>query len=223
MTLKICGASRSKTATAWPMRWACFRKFLRLPREQRRVQRHDHLLTSRFSSSCRCGRFWRIKLLLWRTPLRSTKRFIVLGVLIASVSGTLATKRNRLDRLHQLEDWLIHEMNEEILAEELLSILFQLEIFDLIPGVGAISGAVLNLVFMRKVDETARRVFQERWLRDAGKVQSIPAAPVHERELAVGWAGALRRVGYAGCYCAGFGVALPAYILLTRLAGPLDR
>jgi hypothetical protein len=154
---------------------------------------------------------------------RRRDQHFVLGVLIAAVSGTLATKRHRLDRLHQLEDWLIHEMHEEILAEELLSMLFQLEVFEAIPGVGAISGAVLNLAFMRKVDETARRVFQERWLKDSGKVQSITPAPVHERFVAAGWAGTLRRMAYRGCYFAGFGVALPAIVLVNRLAGPADR
>lgn len=154
---------------------------------------------------------------------RQRDQHFVLGVLIAAVSGTLATKRRRLDRIHELEDWLIEEMHEEVLAEELLSVLFQLEVFEAIPGVGAISGAVLNLAFMRKVDETARRVFQECWLKDAGKVQSISPAPVHERNLAVGWAGALRRVSYAGCYYAGFSVALPAFVVLNRLAGPADH
>jgi EcsC protein family len=154
---------------------------------------------------------------------RQRDQHFVLGVLIAAVSGTLATKRHRLDRIHQLEDWLIHEMHEEILAEELLSVLFQLEVFEAIPGIGAISGAVLNLAFMRKVDETARRVFQERWLKDSGKVQSISPAPVHERDIATGWAGALGRVTYRGCYFAGFGVALPAFVLVNRLAGPADR
>ena len=65
----------------------------------------------------------------------------VLGVMIAAVSGTLATKRHRLDRLHELEHWLIEEMHQEVLAEELLSILFQLEILVAIPGVGVVSGA----------------------------------------------------------------------------------
>ncbi len=147
----------------------------------------------------------------------------VLGVMIAAVSGTLATKRHRLDRLHEVEDWLISEMHEEVLAEELLSILFQVEVFEAIPGVGAVSGAVLNLVFMRKVEETARRVFQERRLKEAGKVQSILPAPVHERVLAAGWAGALHRVAYTGCYYATLGVTLPAYLVINRLAGPGDR
>ena len=61
----------------------------------------------------------------------------------------------------ELENILVAETQEELLSEELLSVLFQLEIFEAIPGIGAISGGLLNLAFMRRVDNTARRVFQE--------------------------------------------------------------
>ena len=43
---------------------------------------------------------------------RRRDQHFVLGVLIAAVSGTLATKRHRLDRLHELEDWLIQELTK---------------------------------------------------------------------------------------------------------------
>ena len=103
------------------------------------------------------------------------------------------------------------ETQEEILTEELMSFLFQLEVFEPLPGVGVISGALLNLAFMHRVDVTAQRVFQERWLRDNGKVGAIAPASVSARHLATGWAGALGRVAYSGCYGLGFGVALPVY------------
>jgi hypothetical protein len=140
----------------------------------------------------------------------------VLGVLIAATSGSLDTKRKRLDQLRELEHLLIEETQEEILAEEALSFLFQLEIFEDIPGVGAISGAWLNLSFMRRVDHTAQRVFQERWLRHNGKVQTIMPALVHERHVVGGWAGALGRAAYSGCYGLAFGVTLPAWIVWRR-------
>ena len=146
----------------------------------------------------------------------------VLGVLIAATSGTLETRRRRLDRLHQLQNWLIEETQGEIVAEEVLSILFQLEIFGGVPGMGAVSGALLNMWFMRKIDNTARRVFQERWLRDNGKVRLIAPAPAHSRDLATGWSGALGRAAYSACYCAGFGVALPASVLRS-LFGSMDN
>jgi hypothetical protein len=146
----------------------------------------------------------------------------VLGVLIAAMSGTLETKKKRLDDLHELEDLLIEDTQEEIIAEEVLSILFQLEIFEGIPAIGTLSGAALNLIAMRRVENTARRIFQERWLKDTGKVQSIAAVEVHERDVARGWAGALGRLGYSGCYCIGFGVALPASILASLFSSEDD-
>ena len=143
----------------------------------------------------------------------------VLGVLIAATSGTLPSKRYRLDQLHSLEEMIIRESQEEILADEVLSFLFQLEIFASVPGIGAISGGALNLAFMRRVDNTARRVFQERWLRANQKVASIAPAPATSRNLAEGWSGAAARAAHWGFYCAGFGLALPACFMASLLPG----
>jgi hypothetical protein len=145
-------------------------------------------------------------------PLEHHKdRRFALGVMIAALAGSLEVRRERIHRLRELEELLIEETQEDIVTEEALSFLFQLEIFGDIPGVGAISGAALNWHFMRRVDETARMVFQERWLRDNGRIEQIAPAPAHPRHMAPGWAGTMNRVAYAGCYSLGFGVALPAY------------
>jgi hypothetical protein len=142
-------------------------------------------------------------------------RQYVLGVLTAALSGTLETRRERLDQLHELEEWLVVEAQEEIIAEELLSLLFQLEIFEGFPGVGAISGAILNLAFMHRVEITARRVFQQRWLRDNGKIGVIEPAEAPAHRLATGWRGPLVRVAHSGGYWAGFGVALPVCLVAS--------
>jgi EcsC protein family len=139
----------------------------------------------------------------------------VLGVYLTAVSGTLHTKRRRLEELKELEELLISETQREILAEEFVSFVFQLEIFEEVPGVGAVSGALLNLGVMRKAETTARRVFQERWLRDNGKVRVIAPAPAHERAVARGWAGVLERAAYSGCYGLGFAAVLPGTILAS--------
>jgi hypothetical protein len=147
-------------------------------------------------------------------PLDSKRgQAFVLGVYLTATSGTLHTKYRRLEELRELEELLISETQKEILSEELLSFVFQLEVFDFVPGIGAISGAVLNIGVMRRVERTARRVFQERWLRDNGKVHAIVPAPPHERAIAHGWAGALGRAAYAGGYGIGFAAALPASIV----------
>src|SRR5205823_4310250 len=110
-------------------------------------------------------------------PLDQPKdRPFVLGLLIAATSGSLETRRSRLSQLRELEELVLEETHEEVLAEEVLAFLFQLEAFEEVPGIGAVSGALLNLSFMHRVDVTARRVFQERWLSDNGKVREIAPA-----------------------------------------------
>ena len=84
----------------------------------------------------------------------------------------------------------------------------------------------MNLAFLRRVDKTARRAFQERWLRDNGKVDAIAPAPVLPRHLATGWSGVLGRVAYSGCYALGFGVALPVFVaaeLIRPMGNALTR
>ena len=112
---------------------------------------------------------------------------------------------------------LIEEAQEEILGEEALSLLFQLEVFEEVPGVGLISGAVLNLFFIRRVDRTARHVFQERWLADNGKVEVIEPATVHERHVAGGLSGVLGRATYSGLYALSYGAALPVHFVGSLL------
>lgn len=142
-------------------------------------------------------------------------RHFVLGILIAAMAGSLKLRRERVGHLHELEDLLIEETQEDIVTEEALSFLFQIEVFEDVPGVGVASGAALNWFFMRRVAETARMVFQERWLRDNGKVDAIEPAEVHERYLAGGWSGLIGRAAYSGFYGLGYGVALPVYAMAS--------
>ena len=155
-------------------------------------------------------------------PLDRRDRHFVVAVLTAAISGTPEVRRKRLDEIHELEDLLIEGVQEDLLSEELLSILFQLEIFESIPGIGAISGAAINLAFMNRVATTAHRVFQERWLRDNGKVRSIAPVPLHPRDLVGGWGGAVSARAYSSFHAASFGVALPV-CLLASLFGPGDN
>jgi hypothetical protein len=160
-------------------------------------------------------------------PLESPRdRHFVLGVLIASMAGWLEVRRHRIDQLREIEDLLIEEIQEDILVDEALSLLFQLEVFEGIPGVGTASGALFNWLFMRRLDRTSRMVFQERWLRDNGKVHEIEPAVTHARALAGGWSGALGRAAYSGCYLLGFGATLPVYAaaaLLRPMENALTR
>jgi hypothetical protein len=144
-------------------------------------------------------------------------RSFVLGIMIAALSGSLETKQDRLKELREIEELLLEETQEEIIAEEAFALLFQLEIFEEVPGLGALSGALLNLGFIHRVDNTARRVFQERWLRDSGKVDVIEPLVGHTRHLAPGWSGTLGRAAYSSCYSVSFAVTLPGWLVVSMV------
>jgi hypothetical protein len=148
---------------------------------------------------------------------RGGDRQFALGVLITATSGSLGSKRQRLDRLHGLKEWFLEMTQEEVIADELFSLLFQLEVFEAIPGVGIISGAALNLMFSQRVDTTARRVFQERWLRDNGKVTAIePAeAPIHI--VAAGRSAVFARAAHSTCYFVAYGIAFPVGLVKSLI------
>lgn len=150
----------------------------------------------------------------------------VLATLVTALSGSLDVRRERLRRLRELEEMVVDEAEEETLVQEVVSFVFQLEAFEEVPGIGAISGAVLNVAEMHRVDVTARRIFQECWLRDNGKIDEIEPAEAHPRAVAPGFSGALGRLAYSGCYAVGYGITLPVWAaaaVVGPVAGPLTR
>jgi hypothetical protein len=152
-------------------------------------------------------------------PLEARKdRPFVLGVLNVATSGSLETRRERLGQLRDLSDYLLAETQVNMVKEEALSFIFQLEIFEDVPGIGAVTGGLLNLTFMQRVEVTARRVFQERWLLENGKIAGVlNPADAPARLLATGLRGAIGRAVYSGCYWAGFGAAFPYWLAVSAM------
>jgi len=151
---------------------------------------------------------------------RKTDRAYVLGVLVAALANTRERKQHLLARLREIEDLLLEEAQENLVTEEAASLLFQLEIFEEVPGVGAISGAALNFSTLWRVDRAARHVFQERWLHDQRNVRRIEPAPdVGVVPAAGDWAGVLGRALYSGTYYASFGATFPLYAVAAFLPG----
>jgi hypothetical protein len=146
---------------------------------------------------------------------RKADQSFVTGVMVTALAGSLVTKQERLGDLREIEELLIEETQEEIVAEEALSLLLQLEVFEGIPAIGTISGAFLNYTYMRRVDTTARRVFQERWLRDNGKIDDIEPRAAHALHLVAGWPGTGRRFVYSTSYGLAFIAALPVCTVAT--------
>ncbi len=93
------------------------------------------------------------------------------------------------------------------------------EAFDLVPVVGPAVGFVFDSNFMHSVDETARRVFQERWLRHNGLVTEIAAAPEVVRRSSLSEFGlAFGQLLYTSGAIVGFTVTLPGAVV-QKLVG----
>jgi EcsC protein family len=141
----------------------------------------------------------------------------VMGVLIAGSSGSLKIKRQRLGYLQVAQERVLGQTQEEMIAEELFALLFHMELFEEIPGLGAVTAGLLNLGFVRQVGQTAQRVFQERWLRDHRGVGLIEpsGAVTWNRGTLLGRG--VSRAASSTFYCLGFTVALPASVVASTL------
>ena len=84
----------------------------------------------------------------------------------------------------------------------------------------------MNYDIIRRVVITARRVFQERWLEDRGKVAEIlPALEDHRRSSLEGGLGLIAHLCHAGIYGIAFGATFPlalAAVGLSSLGGPVS-
>jgi len=143
----------------------------------------------------------------------------VLGALAVALSSTPERRADLMKRLREIEDLLIEETEEQVLIEEAASLLTQIELFADVPVVGAAAGALLNLSAARRTSITARRLFQERWLKDHGLVESIePLVTQGAGALAHGWSGALARAAVGIAYGAGFCTAFPFHLAAEGLS-----
>ncbi|MDR3638823.1 MAG: EcsC family protein, partial [Isosphaeraceae bacterium] len=139
-------------------------------------------------------------------------------VLVAALAHTRERRHHLLIRLREIKDLLIEEAQENLVTEEAASFLFQLEIFEEVPGVGMVSGALLNYGTLHRVERAARHVFQERWLHEQGKVVHIePAHDARRLPVSGDWAGIVGRAAYHGSYYVGFGAAFPVYAVAALL------
>ncbi|NCX97738.1 MAG: hypothetical protein EBX35_03960 [Planctomycetia bacterium] len=140
---------------------------------------------------------------------------VVIDILELSMIQEERPRITMIESLHEAIDARQDSINDEgdylerasrtMLAEEAL---------DFIPVVGSAVAFLFDSQFMHAVDETAQRIFQERWLRDRGIVPSISPASIHQR--ASSYADVGRAIGQ-GLYCVGavvgFGVTFPCRLV----------
>ena len=115
------------------------------------------------------------------------------------------------DSLGNAEDALYHA-TRTIFAEEAL---------DVVPVVGTAVSFLFDNQFMHAVDVAARRIFQERWLRDRGLVTSIPPAAVAARNSSIGEVGlAIGQCLYCIGAVAGFAATAPCRLAQHAVGRP---
>lgn len=113
-----------------------------------------------------------------------------------------------------LEEDIRGEVGDDAVEEVCTSLLEQ-KLGESIPFLGEGIGIVLDNAFLHEVEDAARCIFQERWLRENGKIDAIAPAESSSR------AEALQRnfhwAAYLSGYGLGFALAFPA-VLIGRAA-----
>ena len=105
---------------------------------------------------------------------------------------------------------LIARTSRNMIAEEAL---------DLVPVVGPAVSFLFDCTFMQSVDQTAHRVFQERWLRHNGLVTAIPPAEgVYRRSSLQEFGLALGQLLYTSGAVVGFTATFPG-AFVQKLVG----
>ncbi len=99
---------------------------------------------------------------------------------------------------------------------------------EVVPIVGDAVTILLDFSMMKRVNRTARRVFEERWLRDAAKIDGeIAPAPQHPRDDALRTLGDLAgHAVYLTSFGVSFGVTVPFALAgqaARWLPGPVGR
>jgi hypothetical protein len=166
----------------------------------------------------------------YRLDTEADRRY-VLALLELASDDDLERRPRHIDRLRRLEregtrgsapgsarGFGVNGAGKQV-AEELA--------LEAVPVLGEAVSVALDYAFMRRVDVAARRAFQERWLRDRGKVDEIPPSPPGDRRRALQSARALlTEATYLGGYGVGFALTVPvaaAGLLAARLPRPIVR
>jgi hypothetical protein len=103
---------------------------------------------------------------------------------------------------------------EDDVVEQIASSLLEDKVEAGIPFLGEVAGVLIDNAFIERIEQAAQCTFQERWLRDQGKVGVILPAEGNQRAGAVASLGAgLTQAVYSTSYAVSFGVVFPAAFL----------
>ena len=153
---------------------------------------------------------------------REIDRLFVLAILELSTADDPARRQTLFEQIKDLDkpadkdqappEPVSLEGVEEDLIEDLA--------FGAVPILGDLTSILMDYDFIRRVDISARRVFQERWLKDQGKLEEIhPAAVSQRRSSFEGGIDVASQLVYLGSFGIAFGVAFPVILIARGVAG----
>jgi EcsC protein family len=153
-------------------------------------------------------------------------RLFVLGILELSTADDPARRQAVDQQLRSLGNQT-GDSSKAVPLDGLEESLLQDMALGAVPLVGDLTWILMDYDFIRRVDITARRVFQERWLRDRGKVTQIfPAHESHRRSSVQGAVDLAAQLLYAGSYGVAFGVTIPLALAargISSVDNPIAR
>lgn len=145
------------------------------------------------------------------------RRFLLAILDIANQDDPAGQEEDR-HRLWELASTAEKKVEGSAAANEIAEAVVDDIPIESIPVVGEVANLVLDFAFIRRVDATARRVFQERWLRANGKVDSIPPAAESRRRSSIeGIVAVGSEIAYTGAYGVAFGVTFPTTLAVLAV------
>jgi EcsC protein family len=132
--------------------------------------------------------------------------------LIRELEEGKGTTRDRETLVRDAERKIEDEVGDDVVVEVIGSTLVEEKVEEGIPLLGAALGVILDNAFIQGIDEAAQLTFQERWLRDQGKIDEIAPAEAPVRTSASIGQG-LSQAAYSTSYAVSFGVVFPAALI----------
>ena len=100
----------------------------------------------------------------------------LMAVLTLSTTTSPPRRLELIGQLHDARHWWLSQAVDSLAQEAIVKRVLRLASLEAVPGIGGIVGSAANVKFVSEVLNTSRRIFQERWLHDNGKVDHIPPA-----------------------------------------------
>jgi hypothetical protein len=105
---------------------------------------------------------------------RPDDRPYVLAILMLSATRDPTERHVLLGRIEDFPKWAVAQTIEAAAIDGLIQPFAEITGDEAVPGIGAFLGSASNFAFIHRVRSDAQRVFQERWLRENGRLGLLP-------------------------------------------------